>query len=331
MISFRLDVADLADTRFAISPLREVMGSLRALRAPALYPLHVRWRAAVLRTLEPADARLLTALVGETLALPDFLTPRPVTFAPTFDEQLAVVRATAPETVRRDLRAVHAPRPLPQALRAADAPGDASVAELLDELCALLRRHWESALLPSWPRMRLVLEADITHRARHLAAGCARRLFADLHRNVRWDGGVLRVDRMRGHHHVDASGRGLRLVPSVFAHQPAPPVSADEPPMLAYPSRGTATLWEPRPEPNAPALVSLLGAPRSTLLRLLAEPLPTVELARLLGVTPSAVSQHLRVLHATGLVTRARDGRRVLYRRSPLGDRLTGQGGTAGA
>nr|WP_307841136.1 ArsR family transcriptional regulator [Streptomyces endocoffeicus] len=39
-------------------------------------------------------------------------------------------------------------------------------------------------------------------------------------------------------------------------------------------------------------------------------------------VTPSAVSQHLRVLYATGLVTRARHGRQVLYRRSPLGDRL---------
>ncbi|MFF5521620.1 ArsR/SmtB family transcription factor [Streptomyces coeruleorubidus] len=51
-----------------------------------------------------------------------------------------------------------------------------------------------------------------------------------------------------------------------------------------------------------------------------------MELARRLGVTPSAVSQHLRVLHATGLVTRARDGRRVLYRRSPLGERLARHG-----
>ncbi|MEU6180106.1 ArsR/SmtB family transcription factor [Streptomyces coeruleorubidus] len=51
-----------------------------------------------------------------------------------------------------------------------------------------------------------------------------------------------------------------------------------------------------------------------------------MELARRLGVTPSAVSQQLRVLHATGLVTRARDGRRVLYRRSPLGEQLARHG-----
>ncbi|WP_347178083.1 metalloregulator ArsR/SmtB family transcription factor [Streptomyces sp. LX-29] len=67
--------------------------------------------------------------------------------------------------------------------------------------------------------------------------------------------------------------------------------------------------------------------PRARLLALLEEPLPTVELARRVGVTPSAVSQHLRVLYATGLVTRARDGRQVLYRRSALGDQLTTGGG----
>ena len=71
-------------------------------------------------------------------------------------------------------------------------------------------------------------------------------------------------------------------------------------------------------------LASLIGAPRAQLLEMLAEPLPTVEIARRLRVTPSAVSQHLKVLHAAGLVTRARDGRQVLYRRSPLGDQLTG-------
>ncbi|MFG2120369.1 metalloregulator ArsR/SmtB family transcription factor [Streptomyces sp. NPDC048710] len=322
MISFLLGVDDLADTRFAVSPLSEVMGSLRALRAPALYPLHVRWRTSVLRTLDPADLRLLSTLVGDTLTLPDFLTPRPTSFAPSIEEELAVVRATPVEVVRRDLYAAHAPRPLPEALRQAAAPGDPDVLELVDRICSSLRRYWESALLPHWPRIRLVLEADITHRARQLATGGARLLFAELHPNLRWRDGVLTIDQMIGHHQVDGSGRGLRLVPSLFAHKPAPPISAEEPPMLDYPGRGAATLWEPEPAPDTSALGSLLGAPRTTLLRLLAEPLPTVELARRLGVTPSAVSQHLRVLHATGLVTRAREGRRVLYRRSPLGERL---------
>ncbi|MFF7753981.1 metalloregulator ArsR/SmtB family transcription factor [Streptomyces sp. NPDC007971] len=322
MISFVLGVEDLTDTRFAISPLTVVMGSLRALRAPALYPLHVRWRAGVLRTLDPADRLLLSALVGDSLAMPDFLTPRPTAFAPAFEDELAVVRATPVEVVRRDLRAAHAPRPLPDALRQAASPAGADVRELADGLCSVLRRYWESALLPHWPRIRLLLEADITHRARQLATGGARLLFTELHPNLRWQDGVLSIDRMIGHHEVDGSGRGLRLLPSLFAHKPAPPISAEEPPMLDYPGRGAATLWEPEPEPDASALGSLLGAPRTTVLRLLAEPLPTVELARRLGVTPSAVSQHLRVLHATGLVTRVRDGRRVLYRRSPLGEQL---------
>jgi hypothetical protein len=170
--------------------------------------------------------------------------------------------------------------------------------------------------------MRLILEADMTYRARRLAVGGARLLFADMHPNLRWHEGVLYIAKMIGRHHVPASGLGLLLTPSVFAHKPAPPVHPDEPPSLVYPSRAVATLWTPPPAPDATALAELLGAPRARLLHLLGEPLPTIELARRLRVTSSAVSQHLRVLHATGLVTRARHGRQVLYRRSPLGDQL---------
>jgi hypothetical protein len=173
--------------------------------------------------------------------------------------------------------------------------------------------------------MRLVLEADMTYRARQLAVGGARLLFADMHPNLRWQDGVLKIDKMIGNHRVEAAGRGLLLVPSVFSHKPAPPVGQDESPLLAYPCRGVATLWAPTPTPDATALASLLGESRARMLHLLAEPLPTGEIARRRRVTPSAVSQHLRVLHATGLVTRARDGRHVLYRCSPLGNELARQ------
>ncbi|MFD0266541.1 helix-turn-helix domain-containing protein [Streptomyces sp. NPDC127106] len=360
MISFELGVEDLADTRFAVSPLSETVLSLRILRDPGVSALHLPWRRTVLGQLGALDTGLLMSLVADRLTLPDFLTPRPAAFEPSFEEELAAVRRTPPELVRRDLLAAHAPDPLPEVLRAAvEAPPartDASAVALRDSICELLHRYWEIAVRPVWPQIRLVAEADMTHRARQLARGGARLLFADMHPQLRWeDGGsrgVLRIHRTIGGYEARASGRGLLLVPCVFAHKPAPPVSREEPPWLLYPSRGVATLWAPDPGPAtaratgpvpaagpggpgrpggpggpagpgaAPALVPLLGAPRARLLGLLAEPLATVELARRLRVTPSAVSQHLRVLYGAGLVTRARHGRQVLYRRSTLGEQL---------
>ena len=322
MITFELGVEDLADTRFAISPLYETL-SLRVLRDPGLSAVHLPWRRSVLRDVDPLDTGLLMSLVAVRHTLPDFLTPRPTSFAPAFEEELAVVRRTPPAVVRRDLLAAHAPGQLPAALRAAADGPEEHVAALRDTVCALVRQYWEAAVEPVWPRMRLLLEADMTYRARRLAVGGARLLFADMHPSLRWAGGVLHIDQVNGRYHLPASGRGLLLLPSVFAHKPAPPVGADEPPALAYPGRGVATLWASPPAADTSALVSLLGAPRARLLALLSEPLATVELARRLRVTPSAVSQHLRVLHATGLVSRARSGRQVLYRRSDLGDRLT--------
>ncbi|MET8010015.1 ArsR family transcriptional regulator [Streptomyces sp. NPDC005271] len=323
MISFVLGVEDLADTRFAVSPLHETLLSLRVVRDPGLSAVHLPWRRSVLGGLGTLDTGLLMSLVAQRRTIPDFLTPQPTTFAPAFEEQLAVVRRASLDRVRHDLVEAHAPDPLPAALHDAITGDDASVVVLRDGVCELLRRFWELAIEPLWPRMRLLLEADMTYRARQLALGGARLLFSGMHPNLRWHDGVLYIDKMISRHRVAAAGRGLLLLPSVFAHKPAPPVSPQEPPRLVYPSRGVATLWDTAPAAGPTALVSLLGAPRARLLCLLQEPLATVELARRLRVTPSAVSQHLRVLYATGLVTRARDGRQVLYRRSRLGDRLT--------
>jgi DNA-binding transcriptional ArsR family regulator len=325
MIAFELGVEDLADTRFAASPLAETVFGLWTLSDPGRQPLHLPWLRSVRPRIASLDIPLLLSLVGESRALPDFLTPRPASFAPGIDEELATVRATDPQVVRRDLIATHRPGSLPEPLAAARGSADGPVAALRDEICDLLASYWKAAVKPAWPQMRLVLEADMTYRAGRLATGGARRLFADLHPNLAWRDGTLYIDQMIGRHRVSASGRGLLLIPSVFAYKPVPPLSPDEPPWIAYPSRGVATLWAPAPEPDATALVSLLGATRARLLDMLGEPLPTIEMARRLGVTPSAVSQHLRVLHAAGLLTRVRHGRHVLYRRGRLANELAGR------
>jgi DNA-binding transcriptional ArsR family regulator len=312
--------------RFATSPLHETVVSLRLLRDPGLSPLHLPWRRSVLGALGSLDTALLLSLVAGNRALPDFLTPPPPVFDPAFPDELAVVRQAPADLVRRDLLAAHAPGPLPEPLRAAAGPGDA-VLKLRDAICAVLGQYHEAAVSPWWAHMRLVLEADMTYRGRQLAKGGARLLFADMHPNLSWRDGVLRISQMIGAHDVTAPGQGLILVPSVFAHKPAPPVSPDGPPLLCYPSRGTATLWARAPVPARPALAALIGVPRTRLLSLLGEPLATAELARRTGVTPSAVSQHLQVLYAAGWVTRSRAGRQVLYRRAGLADGLLGEAG----
>jgi DNA-binding transcriptional ArsR family regulator len=314
VIEYELSAGDLADTRFAVSPVQELVCSLWALRDPGRYALHLPWRRAALARLTGPDTEQLLALVGERRGIPDFLTPRPATFAPRIDDQLEQVRRTPAAVAERDIIDTHAQSgdPVPAALRTA------TVADLAD----LLQRYWTVAMAGDWPRMRLVLEADMTYRARQLTVGGARLLFADLHANVSWNDGILRIDKMVGHRRIAAAGRSLLLLPSIFAYKPIPPMHPAEAPYLAYPARGVADLWSPVVPPDPATLTALVGAPKARLLTLLAEPLPTIELARRLRVTPGAISQHLRILHDSGLLTRTRDGRRVLYGRSELGDHL---------
>jgi DNA-binding transcriptional ArsR family regulator len=337
MVRFVLSVDDLARTRFGFSPLAETVRSLRAVSDPSRHTLYLPWLRSIRRDLDGLDMELLLSIVGPprggerflsaaSQALPDFLTPVPDRFVSRLDEELARARATPTSIVRRHLLATHAPDPVPDPLVPVTRSPARPVRALLKRLCDELERYHEVAVVPIWPDMRLVLEADTTYRARQLALGGARQLFSDMHPNLRWRDGVLHIDEMISEHTVAADGRGLLLMPSIFAPKPVPPMVPEEPPSLAYPSRGVATLWAPPPPRPTAALSSLIGGPRAQLLDMLAEPLPTVEIARRLRVTPSAVSQHLKVLHDTGLVTRARDRRQVLYRRTSLGDQLVGIG-----
>jgi len=166
-----------------------------------------------------------------------------------------------------------------------------------------------------------------------LAAGGLQVLFEDLHDTVVLDG-----DRLRAADPYDwsgeLSGRGLMLVPYAMGWpqvrkmtgrvKPGDAGGPYEPygPLLAYPVRGIATLWETAPPPPPDALAALIGRTRATILTTLAEPATTTTLARRMDLTPGAVSQHLSVLHSSGLVSRARVTRTVLYRRTARGDAL---------
>ncbi|MFD7157696.1 DUF5937 family protein [Kribbella sp. NPDC059898] len=315
MIEYQLAENDLGEVRFAISPLNELVLSLRTLRDPGRFPLQLPW----LRATEAARAGLpldlLRALTNEALWSPDFLTPRPYTPLGRIDAELAALTGTPAAVVRADLAAVH-PDSLPPVLR-----GRPEM--VLDRVLAALRAYWEACFEPYWPRMRSVLEADVVHRGRVVAQSGLAAMFADLDPHVRLDGAVVSVRlRSKLSYRTSTAGRGLTLVPSLYSRRAATPISAAEPPLIMYPARGLATLWETETSPSADALAGLIGRVRAGLMGLLETPASSTDLARRLGVTPTAVNQHLRALRAAGLLASARHGRSVLYHRSDLGDSL---------
>jgi len=81
-------------------------------------------------------------------------------------------------------------------------------------------------------------------------------------------------------------------------------------------------LWAPGEGGDREAIEALLGRRRAGILATLAAPAATNELARRLGASPAGVNEHLGILRRAGLVRSTRDGRRVLYERTPMGDAL---------
>jgi DNA-binding transcriptional ArsR family regulator len=328
VIEFRFVVGDLARTSFAYSPLQEAVYSLRCWRDPARYPYQRPW----LRRLGPAfrrqDTELLTALIAPSLWIPDFLTPRPDRTRPVLDRQLDGLRRTPPGLLESDFAAAYGTTSdrLPPVLR----EGLADPARFLDRIVGALAAYWRDCLAPDWwPRAHAVLEADLAHRGKVLAEEGAGGLFTSLDPRLSWSGEVLTLVKKFDRHpwpeaDIRIGGRGLVLVPTLFAPGAHTVIDPRLPPLLVYPARGRATISETPPPVSGEALSRLLGPARARILRLLEEPASTTELAHRLAVTPGAVSQHLSILYDAGLLQRARSGRSVRYVRSELGERLCG-------
>jgi DNA-binding transcriptional ArsR family regulator len=313
-VRYRLVGQDLADVRFAISPLNELVLSLHAWRDPGRYPLHLPWIRELERVRDRLDAPMLLALVNDALWTPDFLNPRPHTPLTRLEDEFDLVAATAASVVSRDLHAVNGPGRLPAPLR-----GRRVLPRMIDALAG----YWELCFAPHWPRMRALLEGDVTYRGREIVQRGLAVMFAGLAGRVRMmdDLVEVRLTSAAIDYERPTTG-GLTLVPSMWTSSASVPISPDEPPMIIYRTRGLGTLWETQPLPAPGALAALLGTQRAGLLAHLGTPASSTELAARLGVTTTAVNQHLRALRAGGLLVSARHGRSVLYRRSEVADLL---------
>lgn len=321
-IRIRMGGAEVARLRFAVSPVFETVLALDALREPGAHAVQLPWaRWARPLIAEIPDAPLLAAF-GKQTPKPAFLMPVPDVRMPSLDDELRRVRAHSVARVR-----AYYDRNFTSLTAAQQAMYDDPPA-MLARLAGVVRAVHDAVIAPHWPRMLGVLEADIAHRVQILADRGTETVFAGLHPDVEWsDGAVLlhkggRRDGSVEPKDVVLDGRGLVLSPSVFCWPNSwvatRPTNAG---VLRYPARGIATLWESR-RPAPDALAALLGRTRAELLVRLDAPAGTGELARDLGVTAGAVSQHLGVLRAAGLVATRRDGRAVLHLRTDRADAL---------
>ena len=317
MIRFVFSVEDLARTRFAISPLWEAIRSLVALQDPSSAALHLPWLRTLSGRLDGLALEPVVALVPPRGYWPDFLTPAPSGPLGRIADDLDALRRTPVGQIRHDIALFGAQHPRS---RISDAWLEHPRREVR-RLADTLEGFWNRAIEPAWPRIQAFLDADIAHRARRLAEGGPAALFADLHPGVAWGADHLDVVSDRDAT-IELEGRGLVLLPSAF--QWARPATIELPPWqptLIYPARGIATLWDEGNDAGD-GLVRLLGATRAAILGALAAPRSTADVARLLSISAAGASHHLTTLRDAGLATARREGRTVLYVRTPVGDAL---------
>ena len=333
MIRFLAGADDLVRSRFALSPAFELNNLVQDLGRPRVQRrLPAAWFA---RLREPYARLRAETVVDAIVALhstrhgPDFVAPPPTRgLAQTIDDDLAAVRATPAAAARAEIEYCLSLRPAVDARTRGMLEGRGVVARIADAL----DQAWRELLAPDWLQVRMICERDVVHRAGELGRHGWAAALAGLHPSVRWRDGAIEVLR---HEllHVPLGGAGLLLVPSAFVWpQVAAHIDDPWPRTLIYPARGIAGLLSTDPlstdllsagrRPPA-TLTRLLGRSRARLLVALAEPASTSQLAHAHGMTVGAVGNHLAVLRDAGLLDRARAGRSVLYRRTPLGAALS--------
>lgn len=317
---------DLLRCRFAVSPLWETQEAVRTLARPDRQGYHPRWLRRIREAAGELDLSPIWLLMPRRGHSPDWLGPPPIGSAATFEEEIAAVRTADPDAAREDMARALADTP-----GALDSPQGrallADPARTVLELADLLEAAWHTLVEPDWPRLRALLEADVSFHSRRLAEVGLGALLPELDRRLAWNGRALTIE-WRAEHVRDLGGQGLVLMPSVFSWPDV--ISGFEPPWqptVVYPARGIGGLWAEPADRTPDALVRLLGRGRAAVLAALDEPATTSALAHRLGLAPSSVSAHLSALRDAGLLVSRRYGHQVLYERTPLGIALASGGG----
>lgn len=195
----------------------------------------------------------------------------------------------------------------------------------------MLRRYWDAAFAAEWDEVRPRLDAEVADAARILVTGGLPALVDALLPEASWDDEAPGIVVVRTRDLVvDVAERGgLSLVPTIYGW-PRVAVELDDPWQLAiiHPIRSIQApeVVSASDHEVAAGLRALGDETRLQISRLVAEqPRSTTELARLLSLSESSVSRHLKILAGAGVLASERDGHWVLDRLVP--ERIGALGG----
>ncbi|MDQ2848902.1 MAG: winged helix-turn-helix domain-containing protein [Actinomycetota bacterium] len=316
----RLSPEAVARSRFALSPLAETVSAMitlaRADDDPWLEPWASSHRPPFQHWL--AEDRFAAGFVS--LASSTKWLPAPLTIPPgggmktVIADELVRVRSFRDAAVIDEVK-----RANQQSWNRHDV-GWAQGHGLADRIADLIHTIWTRHVEPDWPRRRAILERDVMYRAGLLAAYGWPAAVDRMSRHSAWVAAdAIRFSTRHTTPDRQVGDSGLQFVPVTRS---SGTWLAEWPPedyALIYPARGTAD--QPSSH-DQPGVDRLLGTGRARVLRELARPATTSELATELGTSLGTVGDHLAVLRKSRLIAGTRNGHRVVYRRTELGDRL---------
>ncbi len=319
----RLTTADLANVRFAVSPVQQIGPAIFT----SVHPAEPAWRRRehqrVIAGLSAAAEPVMRLPIGPGNFLPDFLLPPPKDFSPRLDDEIDDMMATPAWQVERDL----APWSTVDPAMCADVITGARRSR--QSLGSALRSIHRAAHGEDWPDVRRLLMRDVTRRIWDAGQHGIDYVLDNLHPRILWRHPVLIFDlSVKGlPTEVQLAGRGLVLVPSVrWSLSFNTKINATGPVVLVYPSNE----YRPRSGDRSAyleRLAKLLGRTRaSVLVTVYRRPgLSTKALAFACGISTASASEHAAVLRDSRLSTTVRQGQQVAHHLTDLGVRLVEQ------
>ena len=190
MLRLEFDIEDVASVRFAISPVTETVSALRVFGAPERPGSHRSWLTGLRQLHADPSLGLLLDLVPPDGYVPDFLTPPLTVPVGDLDAELAVIAATAPEIVRRELALTFAGQTMPARVSALHADPATRLAQVVE---ALARWH-AIAIAPHWQRVHRLLTAEVALQSRRFTEEGPGLALRHLHPSIRWQPGHLAID-----------------------------------------------------------------------------------------------------------------------------------------